>query len=181
MKKSLLFSFLALCALMLFASCATLPKKVKPGDSLVIGRVEINVHDYGTFDGVNLNETDISEVELVLKDVIYGKEKIIRPNKDGFLYITGLTPHRTYAFTHLKFSVVANDGHGGIFNTDLPQIRSFIAYDNIIVNIGCTSFDYNGAKSWVSWKTSNYYYVKENFESLDEESEWFDKEILEQR
>ena len=81
----------------------------------------------------------------------------------------------------LKFSVVANDGHGGIFNTDLPQVRSFIAYDNIVVNIGCTSFDYNGAKSWVSWKTSNYYYVKENFESLDEESEWLNKEIVEQR
>ena len=101
MKKSILFNLLALSAVVFLTSCATLPKKVKPGDSLVIGRVEINVHDYGTFDGINLNETDISEVELVLKDVISGKEKLIRPNKDGFLYITGLTPHRTYAFTQI--------------------------------------------------------------------------------
>jgi len=180
MKKSLLFSLSALFALF-FLSCASIPKTVNPGDTLVIGRVEITAHDYKRTNDVEINGTYYSEVELTLKDMISGSEKLIKPDENGCFYISGLKAHGTYGFTKVQFLAMANDGHGVKLWVDISQPRTFIPYDNQVVNIGCTYYDFNGAKNWVTWDVRNFFYVQECFNDLEDESEWFDKPIVEQR
>ena len=181
MKKSFNFCLTAIFLSILFMSCASLPKKVKPGDTLVIGRVEIKAHDIESYDGLNMNGVFYSDVELELKEQLHGKTRIIKPNKNGCFYITGLKANYTYGFTKASYYVYKSDGGYVKMSVDIPEPKWFVASDNIILNIGCTYYYFDGIKKWVTWETKNHYYVKEFFQELDEESEWFSKRIVDWR
>lgn len=181
MKKNRISTVFALSLLLVLSSCASIPKKVKPGDTLVIGRAEIFTHDYAKYNDIDLNGIFHSEMELTLKDMVFGKERIIKPNEDGCFYISGLRAHGTYGFTKVVYSVHNNDGSGVKMSVNISNPKTFIPYDNIVVNIGCTYYDFDGITNYVTWQTRNHYYVQQFYEDLDQESEWFDKEIVNQR
>lgn len=180
MKKSF---FLVLCSLVipiLFMSCATLPKTVKPGDTLVIGRVEIKAHDYKMFGEYDMNGIFHSDVELELVEQATGRIRKITPNKDGCFYISRLKANSTYGFKKATYKVFKSNGYAWC-SVDIPEPRWFVASDNIVVNLGCTYYDFDGKNNWASWKTTNHFYVKQFFHDIDEESEWFEKDIIDLR
>ena len=181
MKKYYLFSLLTIVAACFFMSCASLPKTVKPGDTLVIGRVEVKAHDYSLFSGTNLNGTFHSDVELEISEQVSGRKVTIKPNKDGCFYIKGLKAGYSYAVTKVSYMALKDGGGGVKMSVNISYPKYFLAIDNKVVNLGCTYYDFDGAKNWVTWETKNHYYVKEFFNDLQEESEWYDKSIVDYR
>ncbi len=180
MKKSYFFVLCSFVVAILFMSCATLPKTVKPGDTLVIGRVEIKAHDYALYNGYEMNGTFHSDVELELTEQSSGKKRNIKPNKDGCFYIKGLKPECTYGFTKATYKVNHSNGYAYCW-VEIPEPRWFTPIDNKVINIGCTYYDFDGSKHLVSWNTTNHFYVRQFFEDIDEESEWFEKDVIDLR
>ncbi len=87
MKKR--FIFLSLLALLLFSSCATLPKTANPGETLVIGRVQATFFGYKQFEDVKLNGTHLGNCELTLTDLSNNKTKTLYITGDSFYCIKG--------------------------------------------------------------------------------------------
>lgn len=182
MKKYCLFSLLTIVAASFFISCASLPKKVKPGDTLVIGRVEVKAHDYGIFNGTVLNGTFHSNIELEFTQQDTGIKRNVKPNKDGCFFIKSFKPDTTYGITKVTYEVKNAAQDGGVLNSVvINNPKWFTAADNKIINLGCTYFDFDGSKNWVTINTTNHFYVKQFFQDLEEDSEWYDKDIIDLR
>lgn len=161
----------------LLVSCASIPKKVNPGDTLVIGRVEVKTHDYIPYEDIKINGTFHEGIEMTVKNVRSNKELIVKSNKDGCFFISNLVAGDTYEITHLKLTVYSNSGACQWIEVSFSNPRTFVPLDNQVLNIGCTYYDFDGANNWASWQTGNHNYVKEFFKDLPDESEWFEKEI----
>ena len=181
MKKSLLFSVLTLVIAVSFMSCASLPKKVKPGDTLVIGRVEVKTSGYENFMDVEFNGIFHDGIELTIRDQITGKERTVLPNKDGCFYITGLKAHGTYGISKLKLTRHGISGAYSWLEFEIPNPKVIIPYDNMVVNTGCLYIYFDYTAGQVSWETKNHFYVNQFFQELEEDSEWFEKKMYNQR
>ena len=83
MKKSLFFVLMVFCSA-IFVSCASLPKTVKPGDTLVIGRAEAYLHDFLQFEDVDFKGRKLSGIEITIKEVNTGKRFITKTERLGF-------------------------------------------------------------------------------------------------
>ena len=179
MKKSLLFTMIALCSA-IFVSCASLPKNVKPGDTLVIGRAEAYLHDYLPFADVDFTGRKLSGIEITIKEVNTGKRFVTKTNEDGCFIISRCKPGYSYAME--TFKIIASGNSGARWVTlSFPNPRTFSAHDNFVVNLGGLYIDFDGKNNWATWEVKNHYYVKQFFEELDEESEWHNKEIIDLR
>ncbi|MCR5765209.1 MAG: hypothetical protein K6G09_04435 [Treponema sp.] len=180
MKKTSLFVLLACCAALIFSSCASIPKKAKPGDTLVIGRAEVYSHDYISLYGVKVNGELCYNIEITIKDMIHGGEKIIRTNEEGFFCIKGLKPAVSYGITKVLYKSYGSDGAWFQNSVLINNPETFIPYDNMVLNLGTTHYDFDGKKNWVTWRRMDTEKVKKYFLDLHEEedSEWFNKEII---
>lgn len=179
MKKYCLFSLLTIVAASFFMSCASLPKTLKPGDTLIIGYAEIKAHDFTLYSGTNLNGTFHSDVELEISEQVSGRKVTVKPNREGYFYVKGLKAGYSYAITKVSY-MAERDGGGGVKMTvNVAYPKYFVAIDNKVVNLGCTYYDFDGSKNWVTWVTRNHHQVKVFFESLQDESEWYEKDIVE--
>ena len=180
MKKTSVFILFACFAAVLFASCASIPKKAKPGDTLIIGRAEVYSHDYISLYGVKVNGDLCYNIEITVKDIIHGGEKIFRTNEEGFFCIKGLKPSVSYGITKVLYKSYGSDGSWFQNYVLINTPETFIPYDNMILNLGTTYYDFDGKNNWVKWRTSDFDKVKDYFLDLEEEedSEWFSKEII---
>lgn len=73
-------------------------------------------------------------------------------------------------------------GNGGTqwVEQSIGPMKSFIAYDNIVVNIGCNLFTFNYLSNEFTYEVRNFNAVKNNFLEAAEDSEWLDKDIVNQ-
>lgn len=186
MKKSLknyfLFCLIAAFNAVFFMSCASLPKTVKSGDTLVIGRVEVKAHDYPVFNGTVMNGTFHSNIVLEFTDYDTGVKRNIKPNKDGCFFIKNFKPNATYGITKVTYEVKNAAQNGGVSCfVNIPSPNWFTPVDNKVINLGCTYFDFDGSRNWVTWNKANHFYVKQFFQDLQDETEWYDKEIIDLR
>lgn len=165
----------------MLVSCASIPKKVKPGDTLVIGRIEVDIKGAQNFEDVEFNGRFHDGIELTIMESKTKKEKTIYPDEDGFFYISGLKAHEPYQIKSMKITRYGYSGASMWHELPVAGAKNFIPYDNIVVNIGCLNYDIDYEANYYETNYSNYYYVKDCFERLNFESEWFDKEIVDQR
>jgi len=180
MKKS--FILLSLLSI-LFVSCASVPKAVKPGDTLVIGNLSCIMLGYKNYEDVNLNGTIKEGVELTIMDLKkYSDVKTVKTDKNGFFVITGLTPHESYCISKIKISKTGNSGASLTTGLEFtPENRhGFVAYDNAVVNIGTTTYTFNGRDNWVNWSFDEYWEAERMFKQEAAESEWLTKQIYQQ-
>lgn len=179
MKKSLFFVLMVFCSAF-FVSCASLPKTVKPGDTLVIGRAEAYLHDFLQFEDVDFKGRKLSGIEITIKEVNTGKKFITKTNNDGCFIIKNCKPGYSYAMETFKIFASGNAG-GRWVSVSFPNPRVFSAHDNCIVNLGGLYIDFDGKNNWASWEVKNHFYVKQFFEEIDVDSEWHDKEMIDLR
>ncbi|MCR4742314.1 MAG: hypothetical protein K5866_05540 [Treponema sp.] len=178
MKKIVFIALILLAGIL--TSCASIPSKVKPGDTLVVGKMEVKAHDYKYSErtGIDLNATYTYNIEITIKDIISGKEFPVMTNEDGFFFVKGLKAHTPYAISKVMVTAYSMSGWYTTFGVTLNTPPEFVPYDNQVVNIGATYFDADGSKSYWTSQTSNHYLVKEYFEELSEGSEWASKNIV---
>lgn len=181
MRKIVLFSLILISGLL--TSCASIPGKVKPGDTLVIGKVEVKAHDfkYSEKTKIDLNATYKQNITLTVKNVVDGKEVQVQTNEDGFFFLKGLKAHNLYYISKVNVAAYSMSGWQTNLFVNLGNSNSFVAYDNQVINLGSTYYDVDGIKQMWSWQISNYYIVKEYFKELSKDSEWGDKNIVEWR
>ena len=180
MKKSILFAMIALCSSILI-SCASLPKTVKPGDTLVIGRAEAYLHDYLAFEDVDFKGRKLAGIEITIKEVNTGKKFIVKTDNDGCFITTKCKAGPSYALESFKITVSGNSGAQRSISVSFSNPRIFSAHDNCVVNLGGLYIDFDGKNNWATWEVKNHFYVKQFFEELDEESEWHNKQIIDLR
>ena len=179
MKKYLL-TFLSVLLTMIFTSCVSIPKTIKDGSTLVIGKIKVDASgfksdsDYG-----NINGSYTGGAEVTVRDVIHGKEIVIHPDKQGFFYTTKLTAHGTYYISKVSITVNGNKGTRTMW-FDFPPQTTFIPYEEAIVNIGNMNVYFNGNTNSVSWEIRDHYKVKKYFDELELETEWNDAQVYEQ-
>lgn len=180
MKKSLLIAAV-IAFVAILSSCASIPKKVKDGDTLLIGRTEVYVHDYPDYQDVKINGIYYDHIELTISCVQNNSKKIVRPNKDGYFYITGLTPHYSYYISSAKFTAGSTSGYYYTITLDMSSYeKDFIPYENAVVNMGCLNIDFNGENNYANWSYSRPEIVKANFDTIDSDSQWHDMDYYEQ-
>lgn len=182
MKKG--FILLSILSVLLFASCSSIPKTVKAGDTLAIGNIKCVMVGYKGFEDVKTNGTFTEGIELTITDMIQNREvKTVQTDKNGFFAITGLKPHGSYCISKLKVTLHGNSG--AYFSTWIdftPQNRrSFISYDSSVVDLGTTTFSFNGNTSSVYWSYDGYLESERLFKQAAEESEWKNKKIYQQQ
>lgn len=178
--KKVLQLFTIIAAVTMLASCASLPKKVKKGDSLVIGQVEVRTLGYENYEDVKFNGTFHDGIELTITDVKTNKEIKVSPDKEGYFYITGLKPHESYRISKFKLTRYGNSGASTWIEPDVYDQRTFIAYDNIVVNTGLHAFTSNWLAKEFIYEIKKHNSVKNHFLEQDFDSEWMDKEIVNQ-
>lgn len=178
MKKVLGLISTILLAVML-TSCLTVPKKVKRGDSLVIGQVGVRVLGAEAFSDIKFNGTFYDNIEIDVTNAKTNHSKMVKPNQKGYFFITGLKPHETYYISRIKMMRSGNGGTQWV-EQSIGPMKSFIAYDNIVVNIGCNLFTFNYLSNEFTYEVRNFNAVKNNFLEAAEDSEWLDKDIVNQ-
>lgn len=181
MKKS--FILLSILSTLLLISCASVPKSVKPGDTLTIGDVSCVMVGYPNFEDVKTNGTFKEGIELTIYDAINKKEvKTVKTDKNGFFTITGLKPHITYCITRIKVTRVGSSGasYSNWADYSPENAISFIAYDNLVVNIGSRMFSFNDNSRSVLCSFMDYRQTEKLFKEQAAESEWLTKQIYQQ-
>lgn len=180
--KKIFFSMTVLLLSLISISCASVPKKMKKGDSMVIGKVDVEAVNYPVSVGdVNFNGHYMEGNEIIIRNIKTGKEKSITTDKDGYFYVSGLIPHDTYEITTLKVTHYENSGSGITVTTEFSSPRQFVVYDNIVVNLGATFYTLDGSTNMTSWEITSYYLVKQYFQEIAAESEWLNAEIIDSR
>lgn len=177
-KKINLFTILSL--VLILSSCASLPKTVKAGEALVIGRAEFVTRNFAPYEGYNVNGDYKSGITLTLSDWDSGKQQKVEVDKDGYFYLTKLNPDHQYTF--VRADLVTAVGSGAYqFWIQMSPPFFFSPKEGSVLNLGTLNLDLDGAKNWATWNYSNHYRVKENFKNLDEDSEWLDMPIIDHR
>lgn len=173
MKKSI---FIVLAALIL-TSCATLPKQVKPNETLLVGCVSTSVFGYKQ-EYKKLNDEKNNKIELTIKDTNSIKEFLVKPNKDGLFIVKGLNPASSYKITRMKLIAETNDGASWV-TIDFPNPTTFKPLYETVNNVGLIRINFNGQTNMCYWSIEDHAYVKRKFLTLakDEESEWAEKEF----
>ncbi len=182
MKK---FSFLLgiIFSAILLSSCATLPKTVADGDTLIIGQIRCTLSGYDENIGAKLNGVFTKDVEITVLDVNENKEYFYRPDKDGYIFMTNLPPHHACCISKVKVTARAYSGNGGWsvgLDIQPEQRKILIPWDNKVVNMGCLDFYFDGKRNWVNWEYSNHSAVNVHFKQLSDNSEWMMKEVYDQ-
>lgn len=178
MKKNLSL-ILALTLVFLLTSCASVPKKIKPGDSLVIGQAKIQSRGYKDTGYGNMNGTFKGGIEITIKDLNTNKEKVIKTDKDGYFFVKGLAPHNPHQISKVKMTV---SGNNGTYSTwvEFTNAEIFIPYDNLVTNIGCTTYIFDGKTNTVWFECRDHYKMRSVFKERSEGTEWQDKKIYDQ-
>lgn len=182
MKKSVVFKSLLICMLAVcFASCASIPKKVQKGDTLVIGYVSVasilNNSDNREFGG--RDQTITRNIEVTIENVKNNEKRVVYTDKNGYLFITGLKAHEPYRITKVLFKVNGNAGSSTTW-VNLYNTESFIPYENAVVNIGCTKYIFNQKINQVTYETKDHFRMRSVFKEVSEGSEWADAKIYDQ-
>lgn len=180
--KKVLNLFLILTFLLICTSCSSLPKTVKAGDTLVIGRVTCSLTGYEDYGEVKVNGRYTKGIELKVLDTIDNKEYTVRTDDDGYFYLKNLPPHHACTVTFVKVTKSGVSGNGYSVWIDIqPNSRKiFIPYKEMVVNLGTTDYYFDGKKNWVNWENINYTQVSVHFKQLEEKSEWLEKKIYDQ-
>lgn len=178
MKKIGLFGIL-LVLVGVVVSCATLPKEVKEGDTLVIGGFEVQTTGYNDTGYGRIKSEVKGGIKIHVTDAKSGKEYLYTTNKDGYVYMKNLKAHESYYVSKVEMNV---SGSKGTFSTwvDMPKNDIFIPYDRTVVNIGIKYFVFDGENHRVSWETKGHEIVEFDFSCLDVDSEWMSKDIVRQ-
>lgn len=182
MKKNVFFIGI-FTFLFILMSCVSIPKKVKNGDTLVIGQVTVNGHGYKVFpeeNNLTLNGFHTDNIEVTIAEWDTGKERKMIIPKDGFFYWTGLKANETYIIKKVEYKVTAPSG--AWVNAWIDQVTnmSFIPKENTVVNIGINHFDFNGVSNWVEWNRNYWGDTQNHFKGLELDSEWMKKSIVNQ-
>lgn len=155
-----------------FISCATLPKTVNSGDTLTIGRIEMELSGY---DDNTFNGKQYSGIEMYIREPIGSERITVRPDKEGYFYIKNLKPNTSYIVCGFKFT--ARSG-AAIEWPDSFWDLFITKDDSCILNIGTYSIKYNSRTNQQEYFNGFPFIVKENFKSLEEDSEWLSKPII---
>lgn len=141
----------------LISSCSSVPKTIKNGDTLIIGRITIGQND--------------SEYLLVIKEVKSGKAKAVKTDSKGYFLIRGLKAGETYSYVEVK------EGGGSWIKVPL-NMKRFVPFENSVVNLGWMDFSFGGS-SYGSWRFKDYAEVRNFFFRMADQrdSEWFDADI----
>ncbi|MCR4954242.1 MAG: hypothetical protein K6A43_09230 [Treponema sp.] len=181
MKKVFPSILLTLLAAVFISSCSSIPKTVKPGDTLVIGRVEAYVHGYKQYEDVKFDGRILGNMEITVRNVKTRKSFVVKTDKDGCFIINNCKPHEQYALEGYKLQIISNSGYSRTVWVTLSYPPTFIAYDNQVINVGGIYLDFDGEKNVAFYEVKNHYYVKQFFEDFAAESEWADKPIVDWR
>jgi len=181
MKKVNSFLCIFLSVLIL-SSCATLPKKVKENDTLVIGQIHCTSSGYKKYKDVEINGTYSTGIEMTVLDTITSREYKVLPDKEGYFYIKNLPTHHACCISFVKATRMASSGNGYYVSISIPpeQRKLFIPYKNQVVNLGTIDYFFDGSRNWVTWDYKGFSGVNYHFLNLDEDSEWLSKKIYEQ-
>lgn len=178
MKKS----FFLLCALLsvFLISCSSVPKTVKSGDSIAIGRIEANLHDYRPFEDVEFKGRKTDGLELTFVDLDASKILHVKPNRDGFLMIKNFIPEHRYVADSMKITVTGTSGSQVSLTINFTAKKPFTLYENKVLNLGDVIVDCNGANNSCMLKVNSFVFARQYFKDLceEEESEWYDVEIV---
>lgn len=182
MKKQInvLKGLVVLAAVAMLSSCASLPKKVKPGEGLVIGRAAFTVQNVAPYEGQKLNGTYKDGIKLTLVDWDTQAKKEIVLDKDGYFYLSNLNPNHQYTFTRADLGIKLNSG-AYEFWIQMGNPKLFSPKEGQVLNLGYLFLTLNGANNSATWDYSSHYLVKENFQALEEDSEWLDMPIVDLR
>ena len=181
MKKVFLFSLFTLLAAVLVMSCSSIPKTVKPGDTLVIGRAEAYVHGFKKFQDVKFDGRILGNMEITVREEKTDKKIMVRTDEDGCFIINKCKAHEKYAIEGYKLTVTSDTGASQSVWVTLYYPPTFIAYDNQVINVGGIYIDFDGENKVATYEVKNHYYVKQFFEDMAAESEWADKPIVDWR
>lgn len=177
MKKSLITILMAAIVALSFCSCASIPKKVKEGSSLVIGRLEADVSYYSNNTGIDidLNGTYHREIQLIIENTETGKKTTIRPDKNGYFYLSNLQPNTTYNYVWAQVTVESTSASRWV-NFDIRN-WSFTPYEDTVINLGTLRFALDGQRNRVTWSSYEFPQVAEHFKSVAGNSEWANVDI----
>ncbi len=177
MKKIL--PVLSIFLLAVLSSCATIPQKVKPGDTLVIGNATIEAFGFENTGLGKLSGTIHTGIEITFQNTTTKKERTIRTDSDGNFFLSGLTANQPHRIS--KVSIKVEGGGGSTTHTvTFTNSEVFIPYDNTVTNIGCTKYIFDGFKNEVRYECRDHYKMRVAFKDISEDSEWADKTINDQ-
>lgn len=178
MKKNVFYIGILLSAFLL-VSCVSLPKKVKEGDTLVMGRFTVNGFGYDEWKeyNISLNGYHTDNITVTIAEWETGKEKIYQIPNDGYFYWTGLKADELYIIKRIEYKVLHNSGAYVNAWVDNVTNMSFTPKEETVVNIGVNHFDFNGTTNWSEWNRDYWGDTKNHFVGLGIETEWLSKDI----
>ena len=171
MKKSFI---LLILAGLFFTSCATLPKKVTPNETLLTGCIKATAHGYATYGTSSVNNSKSTKIEITMSDSKDMKVYKIKPNKDGLFVIKGLSAGETYRIRNLKLISEGGDGSSAWVFVNFQNHKPITMDSEAITNIGYIAIDFDGKTNYTTWTIDRHYYVEDKFKALaeEEDSEW---------
>lgn len=176
MKKSLISLLTLLSLTLCLCSCGSIPKKIKEGTSLVIGRLEAEATYYpadGT--GIDFNGIYHKSIQLKIINTETGKEVTIRPDKNGYFYLNNLNADQTYNLLWAQVTAESTSATRWVsFNI---TNWSFTPYEGTVINLGTIRFALDGQRNRVAWSSYEFDEVREHFESVAKDSEWISIDV----
>lgn len=160
-----------LLSVLMLASCASVPKKVKPGTGLVIGRTTFTVQNCAPYEGQKLNGSYKNGVKLTLVDWDTQAQKEILADDEGYFYLPKLNPDHQYTFTRAEVAIKLNNGVYS-FWVQMGNPKFFSPVEGEVLNLGYLFVTLNCQNNMADWDYSSHYLVKENFLEIAEDSEW---------
>jgi len=180
--KKVFFVLGMILSTMILTSCATLPKKVKEGDTLIIGQITCSLSGYDNYEKGKPKGLSKDKIEAKVLDVNTNKEYNVVPDKDGFFFLKNLPAHHACVISYIKVTRTDPNGSGYYVTFEVPasQRKVMIPYSDAVVNAGTYKYYFDGKRNWVTWENTGNSAVNVHFKQMNEDSEWFEKKMYDQ-